>query len=74
MFSNRPRRRPAFPFPGFARRRPQKRSQVAEWMSYFQDDQGNMDYAKIAGGAQQAKDLYAHVKPMVTPYVQKFLK
>jgi hypothetical protein len=70
----RPRRPmpPIFP-PGPLRRPPIKQSKQ-DFMSYFRTSEGNLDFMKIAGTAQQAKKMFDQVSPLVSPLIKKFLK
>ncbi|CAH0343995.1 MULTISPECIES: YppG family protein [unclassified Bacillus (in: firmicutes)] len=73
MFSRRPQPPPQRPRPAFFSLGPSRRAPVKQEksgiMSNFRNEDGNIDYMKIAGTAQNAKRMYDQVKPFVGPYV-----
>ncbi len=40
-------------------------------MSYFRTSEGNLDFIKIAGTAQQAKKMFDQVSPLITKFLKK---
>ena len=69
-----PRRRPAAPYSSVPRRRPVRRSQQppkAGFLSLFQDQEGNMDLAKITATAQQLNSIYGQVSPLISRFMKR---
>ncbi|MFC3882365.1 YppG family protein [Bacillus songklensis] len=55
-------------------RRPPIKQNKQDFMSHFRTSEGNLDFIKIAGTAQQAKKMFDQVSPLVSPLITKFLK
>jgi hypothetical protein len=65
-------RRPISPFfsPSPLRRPPIKQNKQ-DFMSHFRTSEGNLDFTKIAGTAQQAKKMFDQVSPLITKFLKK---
>jgi YppG-like protein len=64
----RPRRSMHPFFPSGPLRRPSRKQ---NFMSYFRTPEGNLDFNKITGTVQQAKQMYDQVRPLITKYLKK---
>jgi hypothetical protein len=58
-------------FPPGPLRRPPIKQNKQDFMSYFRISEGNLDFIKIAGTAQQAKKMFNQVSPLITKFLKK---
>jgi len=66
MFPAKPRR------PVTDRSQGSKRNQtIAEIMSLFQDDKGELDFDKIMETTHQINKIYHDFKPLIKPFMKK---
>jgi hypothetical protein len=52
-------------------RRPPIKQNKQDFMSYFRTSEGNLDFKKIAGTAQQAKKMFDQISPLITKFLKK---
>ncbi|WP_199426652.1 YppG family protein [Thermaerobacillus caldiproteolyticus] len=65
-------RRPISPiFPRNPLRHSPIKQNKQNFMSYFRTSEGNLDFIKIAGTAQQAKKMFDQVSPLITKFLKK---
>ncbi|SET67600.1 YppG-like protein [Oceanobacillus limi] len=74
MFPGRPGR-PMPPYPPMPPRRPpilgQQQPNRPNIMSFFQDNDGNMDLEKVTKTAQQINSLYGQVSPLISQFFKR---
>ncbi|MBA2875800.1 YppG family protein [Thermaerobacillus caldiproteolyticus] len=58
-------------FPRAPLRRPPIKQNKQDFMSYFRTSEGNLDFIKIAGTAQQAKKMFDQISPLITKFLKK---
>ncbi|MFP7736385.1 YppG family protein [Priestia aryabhattai] len=64
-------RRPINPFFPHRFQRPNIKQNNQSLLSYFRTSDGNLDFDKIAGTAQQAKGLFNQFSPFITKFLKK---
>ncbi|MDO6851877.1 YppG family protein [Priestia megaterium] len=64
-------RRPTNPFFPHQLQRPNIKQNDQSLLSYFRTSDGNLDFEKIAGTAQQAKGLFNQFSPFITKFLKK---
>ncbi|MBM6601105.1 YppG family protein [Priestia megaterium] len=64
-------RRPISPFFPHQFQRPNTKQNNPSLLSYFRTSDGNLDFDKIAGTAQQAKGLFNQFSPFITKFLKK---
>ncbi|WP_369335305.1 YppG family protein [Priestia megaterium] len=64
-------RRPINSFFSHQFQRPNTKQNNQSLLSYFRTSDGNLDFDKIAGTAQQAKGLFNQFSPFITKFLKK---
>ncbi|TYR79733.1 hypothetical protein FZC66_11315 [Priestia megaterium] len=74
MFTRKPQR-PHHPFfsPPSGRHSAHQRT-AQDLIAYFRTSEGHLDFEKMAETAQQAKQVFNQVSPLISPVIKKFLK